>query len=403
MTEQNNALASRLRREKMLKITGTDGRARTGELNLPHGKVEIPTFMPVGTNGTVKGMSIKQLEECGYRLILGNTYHLASRPGKDALLKWNGLHNFMKWPYNILTDSGGFQMVSLCEFSKVTEEGVEWKSTVDGKRLMLRPEDSIGQQNIIGSDIIMALDDVVSAVSKDDERFKEATARTTRWLKRCIEAQKNKMQSSSLFGIVQGGLDLKLREQSVTDLCQLNLPGYAIGGLSGGESKDQFWRVVEFCSKRLPVNKPRYLMGVGYPEDLVVCVAFGIDLFDCVYPTRTARFGTALVPEGTIRIRQEKYSNDFGVIQEGCKCECCSRGFTRKYLHHNASHPTVLRLLTGHNLQYMWKLGEDMREAIRNSDYSSFVREFFYTQYTQFSKPVPTWIISALTSVGIRL
>eukprot|EP00921_Rhytidocystis_pertsovi_P015084 GHVQ01024125.1.p1 GENE.GHVQ01024125.1~~GHVQ01024125.1.p1 ORF type:complete len:350 (-),score=36.89 GHVQ01024125.1:3107-4156(-) len=276
-------------------------RARVGILQLPHGPVITPIFMPVGTRGTIKGLTSAQVECLGPSIILGNTYHLANQPGKGVLDACDGLHNFMGWRRNLLTDSGGFQMVSLAKLSTVSEEGVEFESPVDGSLMMMTPERSIEMQNTIGADIMMALDDVVSSTCQDRNRMEEATHRTLRWLDRCIASHK-KPQSQNLFGIVQGGLHTDLREISLDGLKSRNLPGYAIGGLSGGEAKDDFWKVVEQCTRPdtgLPEDRPRYLMGVGYPLDIVICVALGCDMFDCVYPCRTARFGTALVDNGT--------------------------------------------------------------------------------------------------------
>ncbi|KDO81050.1 hypothetical protein CISIN_1g0377181mg, partial [Citrus sinensis] len=256
-------------------VLGRFNRARAAQLTLPHFVCQTPLFMPVGTQGTIKGLTTDQLEEIGCQIILGNTYHLALRPTSELIDELGGLHKFMNWPRALLTDSGGFQMVSLLHLADITEKGVTFQSPVDGKPMLLTPEESIQIQNRIGADIIMALDDVV---------------RTT------ITAHK-RPHEQNLFGIVQGGLDPVLRDICVRGLVDRNLPGYAIGGLAGGEDKDSFWRVVAQCTAALPEDKPRYVMGVGYPLDIVVCSALGADMYDCVYPTRTARFGTALVPE----------------------------------------------------------------------------------------------------------
>ncbi|EKX51466.1 hypothetical protein GUITHDRAFT_85003 [Guillardia theta CCMP2712] len=255
--------------------------------------------MPVGTMAAVKGLTVDELEALDVPIILGNTYHLALRPGTELLDELGGLHDFMGWRRSILTDSGGFQMVSLLKLANITEEGVTFQSPSDGSQMLLTPEKSIQLQNEIGADIIMALDDVVSSTTPDPERVQEAMHRTLRWIDRCIAAHK-KPDKQNLFGIVQGGLDLDLRATCCHELIKRNLPGYAIGGLSGGEAKDEFWKVVLCCTKLLPPNKPRYCMGVGYPIDLVVCVALGVDMFDCVYPARTARFGVALTDNGNM-------------------------------------------------------------------------------------------------------
>uniref|UniRef100_G1TYU5 tRNA-guanosine(34) queuine transglycosylase n=1 Tax=Oryctolagus cuniculus TaxID=9986 RepID=G1TYU5_RABIT len=261
-------------------------RARAGELRLPHGTVATPVFMPVGTQATMKGITTEQLDALGCRICLGNTYHLGLRPGPELIQKAHGLHGFMNWPHNLLTDSGGFQMVSLVSLSEVTEEGVRFRSPYDGDETLLSPERSVEIQNALGSDIIMQLDDVVSS-TVTGPRVEEAMHRSVRWLDRCIAAHR-RPDKQNLFAIIQGGLDAKLRATCLEEMTKRDVPGFAIGGLSGGESKEQFWRMVELSTSRLPKDKPRYLMGVGYATDLVVCVALGCDMFDCVYPTRTA-------------------------------------------------------------------------------------------------------------------
>ncbi|KAB2609702.1 queuine tRNA-ribosyltransferase-like, partial [Pyrus ussuriensis x Pyrus communis] len=284
-------------------VLGRFNRARAARLTLPHFACQTPLFMPVGTQGTIKGLTTEQLEDIGAQIILGNTYHLALRPTSELLDELGGLHKFMNWPRALLTDSGGFQMVSLLHLADITEEGVTFQSPVDGKRMLLTPEESIQIQNRIGADIIMALDDVVKTTTTGP-RVEEAMYRTIRWIDRCIEAHKRPTEQN-LFGIVQGGLDPVL--------------SYAIGGLAGGESKDSFWRVVAQCTAALPEEKPRYVMGVGYPLDIVVCSALGADMYDCVYPTRTARFGTALVPENEYT---QKISYLFYVLTRAPLCVC---------------------------------------------------------------------------------
>ena len=293
-------------------------RARASVMTLPHGEVLTPVYMPVGTKGTIKGLTSGQMRDMGCRILLGNTYHLANQPGTRILDLFSGLHRFMDWDRNILTDSGGFQMVSLLKLAQITEEGVEFASPVDGSKMLLTPEESMRVQNSIGGDIMMALDDVVSPDTAPD-RLKEACYRTVRWLDRCIEGHGRK-DRQNLFAIVQGGLDEELRNYCLTELVSRDLPGYAIGGLSGGEEKDKFWRVVAQCTEKLPENKPRYLMGVGYPVDLVVCACLGVDMFDCVFASRTARFGQAITKHGFLRIKKEHHINDFTPIQSDCRC-----------------------------------------------------------------------------------
>lgn len=311
-----------------------------------------------------------------------------------------GLHEFMNWPRATLTDSGGFQMVSLLRFSSVSEQGVHFQSPVDGSGLLLTPEKSIGLQNEIGADIIMALDDVVPATTTGP-RVEDACRRTLRWIDRCIAAHKRK-DAQSLFGIVQGGLDARLRKLCCDGLVERDLPGYAIGGLSGGEEKEAFWRVVDQCTGLLPEGKPRYCMGVGYPEDLIVCVTLGADMFDCVYPARTARFGTALVPEGLVKIRHEKMSGDCRPVQEGCGCYCCMN-YTRSYLHFlgRSEGSVAAQLLTVHNVGYLTRLMGRAREAIVEGRFEWFVQEFMLRLYPD--KVYPEWSRNALERGGVRL
>ncbi|XP_061439589.1 queuine tRNA-ribosyltransferase catalytic subunit 1 isoform X2 [Rhineura floridana] len=325
-------------------------KARACELRLPHGTVNCPVFMPVGTQGTMKGLTATQLDALGCRLCLGNTYHLGMRPGPELIQKANGLHGFMNWSGNLLTDSGGFQMVSLVELSTVTEEGVHFSSPYDGKEILLTPEKSIEIQNALGSDIMMQLDDVVSS-TVSGPRVEEAMLRSIRWLDRCIAAHPKPSQQN-LFAIIQGGLDPSLRSKCLEEMTKRDVPGFAIGGLSGGEAKEHFWRMVDLSTNKLPRNKPRYLMGVGYATDLVVCVALGCDMFDCVFPTRTARFGSALVPCGSLQLKNKQYAKDFRPIDENCDCPTCQR-YSRAFL--NAlfrSDTTAMHHVTIHNIAY---------------------------------------------------
>lgn len=390
-------------------LLATVKRARAGILHLPHGPVRTPVFMPVGTKGTIKGVSSAQLNDDALapEIILGNTYHLALQPGTDLLESLGGLHKFMNWEHNLLTDSGGFQMVSLLALAEITEEGVRFQSPNDGSLMLLTPEQSIKCQNQIGADIIMQLDDVVSSTTVDPERFVEATDRSVRWLDRCIAAHK-RPNEQNLFAIIQGGLDVTpggLRDRCLDDMIARNLPGYAVGGLAGGEDKEQFWRVVAYCTARLPVGKPRYLMGVGYPLDLVVCVALGIDMFDCVYPTRTARFGVALIPEGLLRVKSGKdCAEDLLPVEPGCKCQACSR-YSRAMLHtmFRDNNPLACQLLTMHNVSYMMRLMRSMRQAIMDGPeaYRAYIRNYLQVMFP--ANDVPNWVREALAVAEINV
>lgn len=393
-------------------VDGKAGEARAAIVHLPHGPVRTPVFMPVGTKGTIKGLSSQQMvqeEALNPEIILGNTYHLAYQPGTPLVAEMGGLHEFMNWPNCLLTDSGGFQMVSLLKFAEITEEGVRFESPVDGSEMMLTPEQSIQCQNEIGADIMMQLDDVVSSVNADQDRFLEATHRSVRWLDRCIKAHK-RPHEQNLFAIIQGGLDVSpggMREQCIEEMVKRDLPGYAIGGLAGGEDKENFWRVVAHNAQRLPANKPRYLMGVGYPLDLVVCVALGVDMFDCVYPTRTARFGVALVPEGTIRVKSSEYKGDVSSpIDTECSCSCCAC-YSRAALHAmlRANNPLGAQLLTTHNIAYMMRLMRTMREAIIQGKQAhiAFIHRFLEKQFPKGQGDVPSWVVDALQSVNITV
>lgn len=408
------------------------GRARACTIHLTHGPVATPVFMPVGTKGSIKGVSTEEVtcqSALDNEIILANTYHLALQPTTPLIKEMGGLHDFMGWnKRNILTDSGGFQMVSLLKLAEITEEGVTFQSpysdsnnstttttTNEVERMLLRPEDSIHHQNDIGSDIIMALDDVVSSVEENDERFAQATHRTLRWLDRCFASHRFPKRQA-LFPIVQGGLDTRmggLREQCLAGFRNRDslISGYAIGGLAGGESKEQFWQVVDLCCRALPDTKPRYLMGVGYPLDLVVCTALGCDMYDCVYPTRTARFGVALVPgpaPGTLRLKSHFCSTDERVVQEGCGCQACAGGISRARLHSlfKSGNCLAAQLLTQHNIAYMMALVRNMRQAILENRFDAFARDFVKDQYrgeTNGGEDVPAWVIDALQSAGIEL
>eukprot|EP00873_Tetraselmis_striata_P042067 jgi/Tetstr1/462331/TSEL_007337.t1 len=370
-------------------------------MTLPHFTADTPMFMPVGTQGSVKGITSQQLEDLDCHVILGNTYHLELRPGADLVDEMGGLHKFINWPRGMLTDSGGFQMVSLLHLADITEEGVAFQSPVDGKRMLLTPEHSMGIQNRLGADIIMALDDVVPSTNPTYERFKEATHRTTRWIDRCIKAHKRPTEQS-LFGIVQGGLDEGLREVSLKDLIERNLPGYAIGGLAGGEEKLEFIKVVNQCAPALPPGKPRYVMGIGYPLDVVLCSALGADMYDSVYPTRTARFGVALVDTGTMKVKNSEYKHDMRPVDCDCSCQCCAN-YSRAYLHTVAgkSLTSAAILLTIHNVAYMQRLTKRIRQAITEQRFPEFVREYVRMQYPKGDHP--EWVRLSLDMAGISM
>ncbi|KAK3857653.1 hypothetical protein Pcinc_036106 [Petrolisthes cinctipes] len=375
-------------------------RARASVMTLPHHTVHLPTFMPVGTQGTMKGLLPQQVKEAGAEIILGNTYHLGTRPGKESMKAFGGLHQLMGWDRALLTDSGGFQMVSLSALSKVTEEGVKFQSPYDGTEILLTPEESIAIQNAIGADIMMQLDDVVDVMEKDYDRFKIATHRTTRWLDRCMEANKNP-QRQNLFPIVQGGLHPDLRATSLDQLIARDAPGYAIGGLSGGEAKDQFWRVILQCTGRLPPSKPRYCMGVGFAVDLVVCCALGADMYDCVFPTRTARFGCALIDGGQLNLKNREFAVDFRPIDDTCSCSTCTH-YTRAYIHTIVTkYPVACHLLSVHNVAYQMRLMDNIRSSIIEDNFPTFVQDFMAGYYKD--RDYPTWLTDALAAVNIHL
>ncbi|KAK6957410.1 hypothetical protein Daesc_000195 [Daldinia eschscholtzii] len=361
--------------------------------------------MPVATQASLKGLTPEQLEETSCRLCLNNTYHLGLKPGQEVLAAVGGAHKLQGWNYNLLTDSGGFQMVSLLKLANITEEGVRFLSPHDGTPMLLTPEHSISLQNTIGSDIMMQLDDVLVTTSPDAVRMREAMERSVRWLDRCIAAHKNP-STQNLFCIIQGGLDLDMRRECCKEMVARDTPGIAIGGLSGGEAKADYCKVVVTCTELLPELKPRYVMGIGYPEDLVVSVALGADMFDCVWPTRTARFGNAITKYGVLNLRNAKYANDFGPIEDGCGCNCCHKdgmGITRAFVHHNTAKETVAaHLLTMHNVWYQLDLMRQVREAIIADRYPAFLRQFFANLYPDQAN-YPKWAVDALRGVGVDL
>ena len=383
-------------------------KARASLLTLPHGPVPLPIFQPVATQASLKGLTAEQLASTGCALCLNNTYHLGLRPGQETLEAVGGAHKLQRWGGNILTDSGGFQMVSLLKLAQVTEDGVRFSSPHDGSPMLLTPEHSISLQNSIGSDIIMQLDDVIATTSPDRHRIEEAMYRSVRWLDRCIAAHKQP-QRQNLFCIIQGGLDTRLREICCREMVQRNTPGIAIGGLSGGEAKDDFCSVVDACTSLLPEEKPRYVMGVGYPEDLVVSIALGADMFDCVWPTRAARFGNALTSRGTINLKNAIYAEDFSPVDPDCSCHCCRTwengglAITKAYINSVAAKETVgAHLLTMHNVTYLLSLMGRARAAIIDGRYPLFVHEFFRTMY-RVPEQMPKWAVTALRKVGVDL
>ncbi|MFQ8601837.1 MAG: tRNA guanosine(34) transglycosylase Tgt, partial [Anaerovoracaceae bacterium] len=306
-------------------------KARRGRVRTPHGIIETPVFMPVGTAATVKAMKPEEVKEMGAEIILSNTYHLYLRPGHEVVKAAGGLHRFMNWDKPILTDSGGFQVFSLGAMRKISEEGVEFRSHIDGSKHMLSPEKSMEIQNALGSDIMMAFDEC-TPYPADRDYVKNSLERTTRWLKRCRDYHKN-TENQSLFGIMQGGMYKDLRKQSAEEITELDLPGYAIGGLSVGEPKDIMYDVMDECVDYLPKDKPRYLMGVGSPDCLFEGVERGIDMFDCVLPTRIARHGLAMTSKGRVNIKNAKYERDFTPLDSQCDCYTC-RNYSKAYLRH---------------------------------------------------------------------
>ncbi|RED64139.1 tRNA guanosine(34) transglycosylase Tgt [Cohnella lupini] len=350
--------------------------ARLGRLHTPHGIIDTPTFMPVGTQASVKGMSPEELKSLGAQIILSNTYHLFLRPGHELVKEAGGLHKFMNWERPILTDSGGFQVFSLSEMRKITEQGVEFRSHINGDKLSLTPESATQVQNALGADIMMAFDEC-PPYPAEYEYVKQSTERTSRWAERCLKAH-GRPHDQALFAIVQGGMHKDLRKQSALDLTSLDFPGYAMGGLSVGEPKPLMYEMLEETIHLLPSDKPRYLMGVGSPDALLDGSIRGVDMFDCVLPTRIARNGTLMTSQGRMVVRNAKYANDFGPLDPECTCYAC-QNYSRAYIRHliKADEMFGLRLTTIHNLHFLVKLMEQVREAIREDRLGSFRDEFF--------------------------
>jgi len=345
------------------------GQARTGVLKLPHGNVQTPAFMPVGTAGSVKALDPRDVTATGAEIVLANTYHLWVRPGHEQIEALGGLHRFMNWDGPILTDSGGFQVFSLKEFCKVSEDGVKFRSPVDGAWRFLSPELAIEIQEALGVDVAMVLDECIEWPA-EKERVQRSTARTTRWLKRCLDARK-KPEKTAVFGIVQGGFYADCRIEHAQELAEMDLDGYAVGGLSVGEPKDSLLEMVQVATPHLPTKKVRYLMGVGYPWDIVEAVIRGIDLFDCVLPTRSARFGGLFTELGRINIKHARYKDDPEPLDPFCTCYTC-RSFSRAYLRHLFISGEALapRLLTLHNLTFYQRMLDRLRKAIEEGEES---------------------------------
>ena len=351
--------------------------ARRGVIHTPHGDIQTPVFMPVGTQATVKSMTPDELKnEIDAKIILANTYHLYLRPGEEVIKEAGGLHKFMNWDRAILTDSGGFQVFSLSGLRKITEDGVEFRSHLDGRRIVFTPESVMYTENILGSDIMMAFDECCPYPSTYDYT-KKSMERTTRWAQRC-KAAHERPEEQGLFGIIQGGFYKDLRERSARDLIKLDLPGYAIGGISVGEPKEEFLEMLNFTAPLMPEDKPRYLMGVGSPDYLIEAAMAGIDMCDCVLPTRIARNGTAMTWNGKVVVRNATYEKDWGPLDPECDCYTC-RNYSRAYIRHLVKCKEILgvRLLSIHNLYFLTKLMERVRMEIENDNLGNFRKEFY--------------------------
>ncbi|GEK29807.1 queuine tRNA-ribosyltransferase [Kurthia zopfii] len=365
---------------KTCKQTG----ARLGIVHTPHGSFETPAFMPVGTQATVKTMAPEEIKAMGAGIILSNTYHLWLRPGNEIIKEAGGLHKFMNWDRAILTDSGGFQVFSLSDMRKITEEGVHFRNHLNGSKMFLSPEKAMEIQNDLGSDIMMAFDEC-PPFPATFEYMKASVERTSRWAERCLEAHA-RPQDQGLFGIVQGGEFEELRKQSAKDLVSMDFPGYAIGGLSVGEPKPIMNRMLEYTTPLLPDNKPRYLMGVGSPDSLIDGSIRGIDMFDCVLPTRIARNGTCMTSQGRVVLKNAKFAKDFTPIDPECDCYTC-KNYTKAYIRHliKADETFGIRLTSTHNLHFLQNLMRQVRQAIQEDRLGDF-REEFFEQYG-FNKP----------------
>ena len=360
-------------------IESYEEKARAGTLHLPHGEVKTPVFMPVGTQASVKTMSSDELYDIGSDIILANAYHLYLRPGVDVILNAGGLHKSMNWNRNILTDSGGFQVFSLATLNKINNEGVEFQSHIDGSRHFLTPEKSVQIQRDIGADIIMCFDQCLKAGASREET-ESALERTTLWAKRCSDefGKKGEQEKDqSLFGIVQGGMFEDLRQRSVKEIVDIGFSGYAVGGLSVGEDKYTMYRMLEIVNRELPFDKPRYLMGVGVPEDILNGIELGVDMFDCVFPTRAARNATVFTHSGKQNLRNKSLEFELGPIDENCKCYTC-KNYSRSYIRHlfKAEEILGLRLASIHNVHFLIQLARDSREAIIGKRFKDFKESF---------------------------
>ena len=364
--------------QKHFHLIKTSANARAGELSTPHGRVPTPVFLPVGSQATVKTLTPQEIKDTGFKMVLANTYHLYLRPGIDVIENMGGLHRFMGWDSALLTDSGGYQVFSLAPFCKITDEGVKFRSHIDGSEHLLTPELAVRYQEALGADIIMVLDECV-AYGENPEKIRKAMERTHRWAERCLKARGKK--DLALYAIVQGGMSAELRERSAAYLTGLDFPGYAIGGLSVGEPKEITFSLVEQTASLLPSDKPRYLMGVGSPEDIVEGVARGIDIFDSALPTRVARNGALFTSRGRINIRRAAYSKKEGPVDPACDCYTC-RNFSIAYLSHlfRSEELLALRLATLHNLRFINNLMQRIRSAIMDDTFGAF-RNDFLTNY----------------------
>lgn len=354
--------------------------ARRGVIHTPHGDIQTPVFMPVGTQAAVKAMRPEQVRELGAEIILSNTYHLYLRPGHELIREAGGLHRFMNWNRAILTDSGGFQVFSLGQLRKITEEGVQFQSHIDGSRHMLTPEKAVEIQNALGSDIMMAFDEC-APYPADREYIRDSMERTLRWLERCKAAHRNR-ERQSLFAIMQGGMYRDLRRECAERMVEMDFPGYAIGGLSVGEPKEQMLEILDDCVDYLPQDRPRYLMGVGTPDYLFEAVERGIDMCDCVEPTRIARHGLATTSRGRINIKNARFERDFGPLDPECDCYTC-RNYSRAYIRHvfKAGEMMSAMLLSNHNLHFLINMMAGMRKAIEEDRFTEFKKEFYDKYY----------------------
>lgn len=360
-------------------IAATDGAARTGMIAMQRGEIRTPAFMPVGTAATVKAMRPDEVRASGADIILGNTYHLMLRPGAERVAKLGGLHKFMGWDRPILTDSGGYQVMSLSELTKTTEEGVQFKSHLDGSTHILSPERSIEVQRLLGSDIVMVFDELVPTTSSREQQ-REAMERSMRWAKRSKEEfdrGREHAERSAIFGIQQGALDELLRRASAEALIEIGFDGYAVGGLAVGEGQEAMLGCLDFAVEMLPADKPRYLMGVGKPDDIVEAVVRGIDMFDCVLPTRSGRTGQAFTADGPLNMRNARFAEDPEPIEPGCGCPACSQ-FSRAYVHHLVKAGEILgaMLMTQHNLWFYQRVMQGLRDAIARQRLQAFASEF---------------------------